>query len=573
VTSNSASQAKVSWALWDWCFALVLVIVVPLIYLPYAFHNLPVVAHVDERTSLLVLKRFHDGSLNPQFFMYPSLYYYVTYFLTALFPFSKVLFYGRLLNLSFVGLTAAITYSFCRRHLDSRPAGVVAALCIVGSTTITNSAAYLCTDVLMASATMAALFYLVEFFHYKGRREWLMGMFLLGCAVSCKYTAFLLFISYGMTEILLRIQNRREETENDTWLGAKVPRIVLVCILLGCGLIALVAALAFPTTAAMNFVAKTRTNPDLKDPALYLAFFHHIRLLLVKIAILSVAAAILIGWFKMIYEFVALKRLYYGLGIVVLVSIIATPYSLITPKRFLYDLGALARTNVIVTSSHAQWGDYASWLVQNENMVLLVLSAIGLGIVAFKKESKFLVVAVYLVVSAFVIGSAHVGYARYLTPLLPTVYCAAGAALTYLWDRKSGRLAILARLAIVVLAVIVLKQVGTKIVAERQQARGTDADFASYQAIISLLPDSVLYAGDAPGVELGLAGIQAKQVSWATLGQKALSAQIGCNQALVFDTAGAARNQLNLQPDAGVVTVLSDPRGHGQQVFRRSNCP
>jgi hypothetical protein len=75
VTSNSASQAKVSWALRDWCLALALIVVVPAIYLPYAFHNLPVAAHVDEQTSLLVLKHFHDGSLNPQFFMYPTLYY------------------------------------------------------------------------------------------------------------------------------------------------------------------------------------------------------------------------------------------------------------------------------------------------------------------------------------------------------------------------------------------------------------------------------------------------------------------------------------------------------------------
>jgi hypothetical protein len=136
-----------------------LIVVVPAIYLPYALHNLPVAAHVDERTSLLVLKHFHDGSLNPQFFMYPMLYYYVTYFLTAAFPFSKVLLYGRLLNLSFVGLTAAIMYCLCERHLESRAAGVVAVLCIVSSTTITDSAAYICTDVLLAATSIAALFF------------------------------------------------------------------------------------------------------------------------------------------------------------------------------------------------------------------------------------------------------------------------------------------------------------------------------------------------------------------------------------------------------------------------------
>jgi hypothetical protein len=258
---------------------------------------------------------------------------------------------------------------------------------------------------------------------------------------------------------------------------------VFVCILLGCGLIALAAALVFPTTAAMNFIAKTRTNPNLKDPALYLAFFHHIRLLLAKIAILSVAVAILIGW--VIYDCVALRRLYYGLGIIVLVSIIATPYSLITLRRFRYDLGALARANVIVTSNRAQRGSYASWLAQDENLVLLVLSATASESLHSKRNQSFWSWPSILSCQ-LVTGSAHLGYPWYLTPLLPIAYCGAGVALMHLWDRESGRLAILARLAMIALVVIVLKQVGTRIVAERQQARGSDADFASYQAIVSL---------------------------------------------------------------------------------------
>ena len=399
--------------------------------------------------------------------------------------------------------------------------GVVAALCIVDSTTITDSAAYICTEVLLAATSMAALFYLVEFFHYKGRREWLVGMLLLGCAVGCKYTAFLLFISYCMTETLLRIQNRREEKENDAWLDAKVPRKVLVCILLGCGLIALAAALVFPTTAAMNFIAKTRANPNLKDPALYLAFFHHIRLLLAKIAILSVAVAILIGWVKMIYDCVALRRLYYGLGIIVLVSIIATPYSLITPRRFLYDLGALARANVIVTSNHAHWGSYASWLAQDENMVLLVLSAIGLGIAAFQKESKFLVVAVYL---------RRVSVCdRFGLPGLPTVSHAV-ASDRLLRSRRSADASLGSRVGPARHSC----QIGDdRFGRHRFEAGGNqnsrrETTSQGQRRGFCELPGNCffyrltlfLYAENAPGVELGLAGIPTKRVSWATLAPK-----------------------------------------------------
>src|ERR1700744_6635978 len=81
-----STPTTANWMIWDWCFVLPLLVLVPILYFPFATHNLPVVSHVDERTSLEVLGRFHDGSLDPKFFMYPTLYYYVTYFLTIPFP-------------------------------------------------------------------------------------------------------------------------------------------------------------------------------------------------------------------------------------------------------------------------------------------------------------------------------------------------------------------------------------------------------------------------------------------------------------------------------------------------------
>jgi hypothetical protein len=568
----SSAPATASWTIWDWCFVIALLVIAPILYFPYVTHNLPVVSHVDERASLAVLKRFHDGSLDPKFFMYPTLYYYVTYFLTIVFPFSKILFYGRLLNLFFVGLTAAITYRFCQRHLNARSIGVIAALCVVTSVTLTNSAAYLCTDVLLTAATLGCLYYLVEFFHYHRRRDWILGMVTLGCAVSCKYTAFLAYIAYFITEILYSIVNRSNEVELDPSLAAKFPRKFIVYTLVGIAAIAVLIALAFPTQFAIKFVAATRTNPDVKNPAEYLDFFHHIRWLLAKIAIVSVIGALVIGRFKSIYEWIAPKRIYYGLGIVVLVCALCTPYSMITPRRFIYDLGALARTNIIVVSSHAQWSDYVSWLIHTENNLILALSVTGLVIWTLRRQAQFVVIAVYLFVFSFVIGSAHIGFARYLDPLLPLVYCGAGISLVYLWSQKPAKVAVLTKGLTIVLSVIILVQVRTGIVAARERGRTTDSTYASYYAIVSLSPQSVVFAGDVPSVELERAGIPTKQISWAELGRKPLSAQIECNQALVFDKAGVVRNQLTLQQDPLVVSVLDDPRGYGQQVFKRSDC-
>ena len=66
-----------------WVLLLVLMLAAMIIYYPRASHNLPVATNVDDRTSLAVLLRFHQGSANPKFFMYPTLYYYLTYALTA----------------------------------------------------------------------------------------------------------------------------------------------------------------------------------------------------------------------------------------------------------------------------------------------------------------------------------------------------------------------------------------------------------------------------------------------------------------------------------------------------------
>jgi Dolichyl-phosphate-mannose-protein mannosyltransferase len=573
---TSSAPTKVSWVFWDWCFALTLVVVVPLLYFPYALHNLPVASHVDERASLAILNHFHEGGWDPHFLMYPTLYYYLTYFLTWICPFAKILFCGRLINLSFVGLTAAVTYSFCRRHLNSRAVGVVASLSIVTSTIVTDSGAYLCTDALLAATTLGCLYYLVEFFHFKGRREWLMGMVLLGAAVGCKYTAFLLYVAYYITEVLLRLRSTGVEStksqEKDSLLAAKVPRGLLIGVLLGLGLTALIVVYAFPTTAAVEFIGNNRTNADLNATSEYLNFFHHMQVVLGEIAIASMILAVVVWRFEMIYEWIAPRRLYYGLGIVALVFLLSTPYSFLTPKRFLYDVGAVARSNVIVLSGHAQWFNYFSWLIHNENLILLLLSVAGIVILGVRKNSHLFIVAVYVLVYAYVMGSSHIGYARYLTPLLPIVYCGAGVALVALWKQEPPALTRWARGLVIGLIAAVSIQVTTRIIASREQAASTDAFFKSYQVIKWLRPKMVLYAGYAPTVELNLDGLQTKQVSWATLSKGPVSAQLSCDDILVFDRVGALKHEVSPKGDATVSIVLDDPSGYGQEIFRRSDC-
>jgi len=566
----------------DWLLLPACLCLVPLLYFPYLFHNLPVAVNVDERTALVILERFHHGSLNPQFFMYPTLYYYLTYLWTAAGPANNSvndLLWGRVLNLGLVGLTAFVSYAFCKRHLASPAAGWIAALCVISSPIITNSGSYLCTDVLLAATTMGSLHYLVAYFAGDGRRSWLPGMLLLGAAVGSKYTAFLLFLAYYLAEWIVSV--RRPAPIEAGQRSAYLSRTAVISLLMAAGGAALLAACLFPVQAALHFAAGARTNADLGDPAEYLRFFQHLRRLLGEVAVLCFVMAAAARLSRRVYAGLARKKPYLGLAIVLLVTLLSTPYSLITPRRFLYDLGALARANIVVASPHAEWGQYLAWLFSHENGILVALGIVGLGLIAARARAELIVAGLYLVLYGVVIGSAHIGYPRYLTPVLPLLYCGTGAALVTLWQwrppaagTKSGiGSSLWIRATIVLLAVTVAIQLGVKIARERALSRGSDAFLASYDLARHNLSGTDLYAGYAPFAELDAAGVRTRQVSWAALSNGPIGDQMSCADLLLFDTQGARRHGIDASADKSLILMLDAPGGDGQQVMRRRDCP
>jgi hypothetical protein len=560
-------------------------VIVPLLYFPALFHNLPVAANVDERTALVILERFHNGSLNPHFFMYPTLYYYLTYLWSAAFAAAAPgsdpgndlvndLLWGRALNLGLVGLTAFLAYAFCKRHLASSAAGWIAALCVISSPIITNSGSYLCTDVLLAATTMGSLYYLVAYFAGGGTRSWLLGMLLLGAAVGSKYTAFLLFITYYLAELIVSMRSRHAKAAAE---DAYLSRTVLISLLMAAGAAALLAACFFPVSAALRFAAGTRTNADLRDPAEYLRFFEHLRRLLGEVAVLCFAMAAAVRLSRIVYAGLARKKPYLGLAIVLLVTCLSTPYSLITPRRFLYDLGALARANIVVASPHAEWGQYLAWLFSNENGILVALGIVGLGLIAARARAELIVAVLYLVLYGVVIGSAHIGYPRYLTPVLPLLYCGTGVAFVMLWQWRtpwsgtSGRVWI--RAPILLLAAAISIQLGLKIARDRVLSRSSDAFLTSYDLARHNLAGTDLYAGYAPFAELDAAGVRTRQVSWAALSHGSIGDQMSCADLLLFDTQGARRHGIDAAADKSLILMLDAPGGDGQQVMRRRDCP
>jgi len=554
--------------LFDWALLPLLMVSAPLLFFFRTQYNLPLAANVDERTALDIFQRFQSGGLNPHNFLYPTLYYYITYFFTKLFTPSMVLVGGRILNLSFVGLTSYLAYSFCRIYLRSRTAGILSALFIIMSPTIVNSGSYICTDVLLAAAILASLLFLVRYFQQTTFRNWLVAMIMAGIAVGSKYTALLLFFAYAVTEMIWQI---RGEGYAGTDPEPRIPRSVLSPALACLGCLFLTAAWAFPLADLMQFATTHHTNPDLRSPAEYLMFFHQARRILVLGGAALVALAFLVRW-EYPYRLLSLKRLYLGLAILLLVAALTTPYSIFDPAKFTYDLGAQARATVMLQTAETQWQNYYLWL-GSESKLLLILGLLGFLTVAVPNYRIYLVVLVFAALYVFSIGSAHIGFPRYLTPILPLVYVLAAGFLVQVGNIQRWGSLRPARILAVFLVFAAAAELWPKFESSRIGSKRTDEFWNSYSVAMNSHVAKVLYAGSAPFAELNAAGVPTSRVSWASLGAKPMGDQLVCGELLIFDRRAAEAHRLAPESDASVTILLDDRLGdYGQEVLRRADC-
>ncbi len=585
-----SSRLKFEWLLYP-----LLLIAAMAIYYPRAKHNLPVAINVDDRTSLAVLLRFHQGSANPKFFMYPTLYYYLTYALTAGFGFARILLTGHLLNLGLIGVTAGISYRFCVRHFRSRGAGLVAAGCVLFSPTMVASGTYLCTDILLSAMTILSVSLLIGYFESGSSRDWLLAMLAVGCAIATKYTAAILFVAYFVVEL---VQSYRRQTQTaPAEDGAEGPHfarstvsLALIALCVACGLI----AVFFPVNRILHFVALHRTNLDPRSQRDYLFFLNRLRQVALELCIGSAVLLALTRWSRTAYECISSKRPYFGVVILLGVFVITTPYSVLDPGKFIYDLGALLRANVVVPGTHQQWSNYCYWLFDDENAIAVILGILGLGLMIVRVPWRSLSASLYLGLYVLTICSSHLGTPRYLNPALPLLYCGTGLMMQELWsglphiaalDRCSGWW----RSATLLLGVLMLGGMIRTVEQDDRAAAQHDAFYASYAKVLQMEqqyklqqapaavtggeePATVLYAGFTPSVELGLAGVRMQPLSWPGLEEGGLGEHLPCNDLLILNMKQAAANHIYPQEDPSVDLLLEDTEGAGQMVVRRRGC-
>jgi hypothetical protein len=570
----------------DLALLAVLLWLPPLIYLPYLKHNLPVASHWDERGALEVLLRFHQGSLNPHFFMYPTLYFYCVDLLLQPFSYSnaKAMVVGRTFNLMLIGLTAFIAFAFSRDHLRSRAAGAVAAAFVLGSTVLSGVASYIHPDMLMTAAGTGALYYLVRYFDDGSNRAWQLGMTLIGLSVGCKYTAFVLYLAYFFTEMALSNRNEPSLTaDSKINLEGRFSQTACIAAFASLGLLLVLLAMLFPVSRMLDFVAAMRSNLEFKPASYYLDFFRHLRAGLLKIGTLLVGAALLSRVSRRFYGAISLQRLYYGLGIVLLSSALSTPFGLLHPRALLFDLGALARSNLVVSGGHAQWTNYATWLVQREGAFSILLSLLGLAAIAAKMPRRFIIVAVYLALYLLILGSSQLGFVRYLAPILPFFYVGSGVAVVQLWTGSSwtgspsnpphsGAFSWKRTMAVVLLSAACI-QTGLHIAESRRQGHQTNAFFASYWVARNATTGTAFYAGYAPAIELSEAGVKTTQLTWPSLIGSPMGGRLACGDVLILDKSRAFQYHLYPLHDDSVTMLFDAPDQPDQLVLQRSHCP
>lgn len=555
----------------DWGLLPLFMILTPAIYLFRVHYNLPLAANVDERTALGIFQRFDTGSLNPHFFLYPTLYYYLMYFLLKLFPPGLLIEWGRILNLSFVGFTSFVGYTFCRLYFRSRAAGILSAIFIASSTTIVTSGSYICTDALLAAMTLAGLVVLLQYFENPSRRNWTIAIVVLGLALGCKYTAFVLFIAYAATEMIR--ESIEENRGVDTYSKSLVSQNVFSAAILILGILFLTAAWVFPVADLMRFAASHHTNPDLKSSTDYLIFFHHVRMELVYGGLALLALALLVKQSGTLYRLLSLKRIYSALLIVLLIALLTTPYSVLDPAKFVYDLGAQARGTVLIQHGHPQWKNYFVWLWRDEPKIVLVLGVLGFATIALRNYRRYLVVILFTLMYVFTFGSAHIGFPRYLTPILPVVYVLAAGFLMQIWTTEKLALRRYARIVAVMLLALSAAELSANFASSRILSKRTDEFWSSYWLAKNMHVGKVLYAGYAPSVELTAAGISTSQTSWASLQAVPLGSKLECGELLILERSSAQAHHLNPEEDRSVTVLLDDRSGdYGQEVLRKTDC-
>ena len=481
-------------------------------------YNLPVASNLDERAMLRIFYKFdHENTLNPEFFPYPTLYFYIKYFLLR--PFVGVehfLYFGRLLNLMLSGVLTLSTFWLSKQVYQSTIPSLLAAAMTMFSPTIIYNASYVITDIQLALFCILSLLFLSRFFETKAYRPWLLGVLLMGLAFATKYSAASLLVAYFILEILhanSNINTERPENRIVKILNTRIAARYISLFLCIAALIGLGFYLFYPYDFLYSMVQKAGNLDSVfdQDDKLFVGSFRN------KFLILGIFSAGLAGssvLFKDLAQRFGLLRPYIGMVSAGVLLLLTSPFILVSWKKFIYDFGAVIKHSSEGESS--QWIPYIERYCHAESALIFGFLFVGLW-QSWRCKNQVVPLVVYLLVSYVFIGSANQGYVRYLTPMLPVMFVIAawGIYATGSWlAEKFGRRFLQNFLVLAVTGAIAV-ELSPKVYAQVFLPRN-DSYFA-YTYVVQHKPSKVYYSVSAPDVELRLAGFEVEKVAFPSL--------------------------------------------------------
>lgn len=527
---------------------LLFVLIALLIRSKLLFFNLPVCANIDERQGLRLLFHFQNDSLNPLFFRYPTLYYYLTYFFIKIFGnILNSLFIGRLLNLFIGASTAIVIYHLSNNVFKSKQVGLLAALFTLFSPIIVGNCSYIITDPLLTLFSLLTLFYMLKFFQSNNRIRLLFLMMLfMGLAIATKYTAVLIIFVYLIMEFYKNLGPIKNT--NDSIIikifNTKINPTIFSLFVLFFGIALLTLSIHFPENYIQLLISRGgNLNAELNQTDL--DFILSTKNKLLFLGFLSIIFSIVIFSVKKIRDRFILLRPYLAIFIILIIFLACNPYIFKSWTIFLYDFGAEMKANQFAGKG-IQFLDYIKFYIKKESILVFVFFIVGL-FTAIKTKRSILILLLYLIIQYLIIGSATRGFPRYLTPLLPIIFSFSAYGIyslsTYLGEKiKFGKLIIIP----IIFFIFLENYHVVKPILNRRFHN--DDMYESYQYVINRNPNIIYYSGYVPDVEFELYGLSTVQIAERDLNIKSLSEVMNFSDILIVDRARynlLADNDLN----------------------------
>jgi len=538
---------------------------------PLVTYNLPVTSRVDERTGLGILYRFEQGSLNPEFFDWPTFYYYLTYSVTRPFidDFQEIIWYGRVVNLLLGCFLIVVVFLLARSSLGADEIGLIAALLVASSPILIGNGSYIGTDILLTLLSLLALLFFTLFFKNLGRRYWFAGILVTGLAVSTKYTAALVVVTYLLCEFFFL---RRSAGLSNHWLERPFsPWWLSVGALVG-GMLCLAFRFFFPLQFILSWVERQGSINFVLDPR-ELEFIKSLWSKPLILGILLVAVFFLSLRFKTFFSRFCYPRPYWGLALISLVFVLGSPFCLISWKRFLYDFCTVLKQNALA-SDQRQYVHLLKLYLTSESTIALIFFTAGVYWLV-KRKGFFTVPAIYLVIYYVYHGAATRSFVRYWTPILPVVFIisACGIYFTASLFRRSkwGHKAF-----VLVALMLVGLEISSNYSSTHYIAQMSEPDnmYASYYWVLDKEPSRIFYAGYIPDVELGIRGFDLQMIPthWITTGGRTLLQKMRPDDVLMIDERLEAQMSATLRQNL-ILEWSSDKEGHSnsQYIFRRQS--